>query len=63
MPIYVYKCDTCQTTTDVRKSVENRDLIEACIVCKNHMKRVITGFAKVYNKGVKGSATIKDERP
>ena len=59
MPIYQYTCKECTYTIEKLKKVEDRDLIEACDKCKNHMKRNYNGFSKVYFTGVKGSETAK----
>lgn len=40
--IYEYKCDQCETSKDVVKSVKDYDTPETCEKCQNSMRKVFS---------------------
>lgn len=51
MPEYTYKCDDCNITHNIRKSMKLADNLLICTECGKEMHIVITGGSGVLFKG------------
>lgn len=49
MPNYEYKCDTCGTSEDHQRKVEDRDIFPPCQYCTQPTRRVINPTPVKFN--------------
>lgn len=49
MPIYEYKCKSCDTKTNINKAVSDLDREEVCKTCGNTLNRVYSSIGVTFN--------------
>lgn len=58
MPLYEYRCDSCELETEELRTIANRDTRLACPRCTEPMRRVVSATPGV----VKNPAVEKKQR-
>ena len=49
MPIYEYKCKSCDTKININKSVSDLDKEETCKTCNSILNRVYSSIGVTFN--------------
>ncbi len=59
MPIYEYRCPSCNSMFELLRSFGNADKVAPCPHCNNHAKRKVSVFAAVGRSNGDDSASFE----